>query len=43
MPYNQYPNVPAANLTILLLKLALVKLMMAGNYWGRSLTLKDKI
>lgn len=41
--FMKYPALPDANLTVLILKFLLVVSMLAGNYLGGSLVLKDKV
>jgi uncharacterized membrane protein len=43
MIYKDYPNLPVATLSTLVIKASLNVLMIAGNYLGGNLVLKDKI
>lgn len=43
MIYKDYPNLPVATLTLLVIKASLNVLMIGGNYLGGNLVLKDKI
>ena len=43
MIYKVYPNLPVATVTLLAVKVSLNILMIAGNYLGGNLVLKDKI
>lgn len=41
--YKKYPVLPAANLALAIAKICIVGFMIAGNYIGGSLILKDKL
>lgn len=43
MFYKDYPNLPSATITLLAVKVSLNVLMIAGNYLGGNLVLRDKI
>lgn len=43
MIYKDYPNLPVATLSLVVIKVSLNLLMIGGNFLGGNLVLKDKI